>query len=308
MNKMKQMWSGVKLAARQQMPSILMGAGITFWGASNVYSCRAAIKTHDAMPGHKEAIAKYHEEHEEGDTKGLLKLYAGIGGGIVRDFLLPAAYGAAGVACVTTSHCTMQNRVNAMTSAFVAVSSAFAGYRDRVKERFGSEVEREIRCDIREEEITTTNENGETETKVVKRAHVQLDGVTMRRFGDFNAEDPDATSAFELNPDYNLSFLSSVQLMLTDRLCAAGGKHYLLLNEVFKDLGYLKGTKMGNELGWIYDPDDPKRANCVDFGIFDSYGNPLPGIEMDNNGTILLTFNVDGPIIDDCVRMGLMNN
>ena len=75
---------------------------------------------------------------------------------------------------------------------------------------------------------------------------------------------------------------------------------HLFLNEVYDMLGYPR-IKEGNIIGWIYDEKNPVGDNFVDFNIY-----PLNGI-VDQakinfiNGderSILLDFNVDGPILD----------
>ena len=57
-------------------------------------------------------------------------------------------------------------------------------------------------------------------------------------------------------------------------------------------------TKAGNVVGWIYDEKNPVGDNYVDFGIYDIHKEQnrdfVNGIER----SILLDFNVDGPILD----------
>jgi hypothetical protein len=54
-------------------------------------------------------------------------------------------------------------------------------------------------------------------------------------------------------------------------------------------------TEAGQLVGWIYDEECPNGDNYVDFGIFD---NRTPNRNFVNGyeRTILLDFNVDGPI------------
>ena len=74
-------------------------------------------------------------------------------------------------------------------------------------------------------------------------------------------------------------------------------KGHLFLNEVYDMLG-IHRTKAGNVVGWIYDEKNPVGDNYVDFGIYDIHKEQnrdfVNGIER----SILLDFNVDGPILD----------
>lgn len=79
---------------------------------------------------------------------------------------------------------------------------------------------------------------------------------------------------------------------------------HLFLNEVIDMLDpYGKGchrTAVGQVAGWIYDPKDETKQNCVSLGTH-CY---VPGNEALNdfiNGderSVMLHFNCDGPIID----------
>ena len=79
---------------------------------------------------------------------------------------------------------------------------------------------------------------------------------------------------------------------------------HLFLNEVIDMLDpYGKAchrTAVGQVAGWIYDPKDETKQNCVSLGT-DCY---VPGNEALNdfiNGderSVMLHFNCDGPIID----------
>ena len=73
-------------------------------------------------------------------------------------------------------------------------------------------------------------------------------------------------------------------------------KKRLFLNEVYEMLG-LPRTKAGQIVGWVYDLDNPKCDNYVDFGLFSDnlgYSDDADGF----NPAILLDFNVDGNVWD----------
>ena len=96
----------------------------------------------------------------------------------------------------------------------------------------------------------------------------------------------DTAQAWEKDHDYNMMCLRAEQQYATDRLRARG---YLYLNEVYERLG-VDGTKMGQIVGWVYDPDNPEYDNYVDFGIKETETADGPVISLD--------FNVQGNILD----------
>lgn len=101
-------------------------------------------------------------------------------------------------------------------------------------------------------------------------------------------------------PEMNLFFLLAMQdranVILKSRYNKETGEAgYLFLNEVYDILGLPK-SKAGQIVGWVYDKENPIGDNYVDFGIYKTEKNAkfVNGFE----NSILLDFNVDGPIID----------
>ena len=69
--------------------------------------------------------------------------------------------------------------------------------------------------------------------------------------------------------------------------------------DVYDMLG-IPRTKAGQIVGWLYRPEDPnyKGDNHVDFGIYDYTKEINRDFVNGYERTILLDFNVDGPIYD----------
>ena len=98
--------------------------------------------------------------------------------------------------------------------------------------------------------------------------------------------------AWQKDSEYNLMFLLRVQNYANEKLKSQG---YLFLNDVYEMLGIPK-SKAGQIVGWIYKENNTDGDNYVDFGIYKTEKNAkfVNGYE----NSILLDFNVDGPIID----------
>lgn len=101
-------------------------------------------------------------------------------------------------------------------------------------------------------------------------------------------------TGWQNDAEYNLIFLRSMQNYANDLLRSRG---YLFLNEVYDLLG-IPRSKEGQLVGWVYDKDDPKKGDFVDFGIFNL--DAIANREFVNGfrKSVLLDFNVYGNIID----------
>ena len=89
-------------------------------------------------------------------------------------------------------------------------------------------------------------------------------------------------------------FLKRQQDWANDKLKAQG---HLFLNEVYDMIG-IPRTAAGNVVGWIYDEECPIGDNFVDFGIYDINCERNRAFVNGYERSILLDFNVDGPILD----------
>ena len=78
------------------------------------------------------------------------------------------ALGMASLGCMISSNRILNKRNAALAAAYAAVDRSFKEYRGRVVERFGKQMDRELRYNIKAQEIeeTIVDENGkETVTK-----------------------------------------------------------------------------------------------------------------------------------------------
>lgn len=199
------------------------------------------------------------------------------------------ALGTLSIASIVASHNILKKRNVALAAAYATVDKTFKEYRNRVVERFGAEVDKELRYNIKAKkfEKTVTDPDSGKEKKVKSTVDVAAPSTNdYARFFDESCE------AYESNMDYNLMYLRSQQNLANDKLKANG---YLFLSDVYDQLG-IKRTKMSQIVGWIYKPEGNENGdNFVDFGILET------NRETEDGGyekAILMEFNVDGPILD----------
>ena len=179
----------------------------------------------------------------------------------------------------------------ALTAAYAAVDKGFREYRGRVTERYGADVDKELRYGIRTEKVEKTVVDEKGHAKKVKETVTVSEQDFRNEYGRlFRPED---SRAWDEDQDMNDFFLRSQQTWANNRLKAQG---HLFLNDVYESLGY-DHTPAGAVVGWIYDPNNPAHDgdSVVDFGMTKVLRRNAYG-EMEE--VTALDFNVDGVIYD----------
>lgn len=304
MNTVSRGFHNIGFQIQKNSPEILMGVGIITGIAGAVMACKAVTKAtkiaeeaHGTIDTIKKAqengVTNAGEEYSHEDcVKDLAITYIQTGVKYVKVYGPAIALGTVSVASILASHNIMKKRNVALAAAYAAVDKSFKEYRGRVIDRFGEEVEKELRYGVKAQQIKEEDEEG---NKTEETANVAPEGV-----------DPDTYSPYakifdETNPNWykdaeqNLFYLKSVQSMANDMLRARG---HMFLNEVYDMLGFQR-TKAGAVVGWIYDPKNPIGDNFIDFGIMDIRREKARDFVNGYEKAIILDFNVCGSILND---------
>lgn len=286
---------------RQYSPEILVVAGVIGTVVSAVMAYKATTKVNDILEQHKEDVEKIHtvakdekyaDEYTESDMKkDLTIVYAQTALKFAKLYGPAVLLGGLSITGILTSNNILRKRNIAIATAYAALDKSFKGYRERLTERYGETVDRELKYGIKAQKIeeTVVDENGKTKkTKtIVPVVENEKNSVYARFFDETNPN-------WEKNPDYNLMFLRAQENYANQRLRADG---YLFLNDVYESLGIPK-CSIGQVVGWIYDPED-QNADChVSFGIYDLYRAVNRDFVNGFEPAILLDFNVDGVMWD----------
>lgn len=235
----------------------------------------------------------YEDEYTEEDAKKdtvLVRVQSGIK--IVKNYMPSVFLEAAAITCFLASNNICRKRLIALTAAYSALNREFDKYRNRVLDRFGKEVEQELKYGVRNEEVEEKVTDDKGKEKTIKKNVQVVDDNNYSPFAKFF----DASSReWEDNAQYNLQFLSAQQAAFNDILKSRG---YVFLNEVYRALD-IPETKSGQMFGWVYDPGNPEHTgdNFIDFGIHDGYHVANREFVNGYEPVILLDFNVDGPIL-----------
>ena len=287
------------LQIKKYSPEMLVAAGIVGAVASAVMACKATTKLSEVLEESKkdvDAVHNYVEEEgfsekytKEDHKKDLAIIYAQTGLKLVKLYAPSVALGALSITGIVASNNILRKRNVALAAAYATIDKGFKEYRDRVIERFGKDLDRELKYNIKAKEIEeqTVNENGEIKT-VKKTVNV----ADPNKYSDYARFFEDGCIGWSKDPEYNLTFLKHQQSQANDILQKRG---YLYLNEVYEMLGIPK-TKAGHVVGWIYDEKNPIGDNYVDFSIYDLYNERSRAFVNGYERTILLDFNVDGNI------------
>ena len=286
---------------KKHSPEILAVAGTVGVVASTVMACKATTKLHDILEDSKNQVNQVHEVLEnksipaekysgEDGKKDIAVIYTQTTLKVIKLYAPAVILGALSLTSILTSNNILRKRNVALAAAYTAVDKGFKEYRSNVIERFGKDLDRELRFNVKAKEIeeTVVNEKGEEETvkKVVNEATIGKSEYA--RFYD------DGCKGWEKDPEYNLMFLRHVQDYLNDLLRTRG---HVFLNEAYDQLG-IPRTKAGAIVGWVYNEKNPVGDNYIDFGIYDPKDEKARDFVNGYERVILLDFNVDGPILD----------
>ena len=291
-----------KFGVKKHSPEILIVAGVAGIIASAVMACKATTKLSTITEESKkniEAIKNVAEHPEllpEGKTytkkdkqKDLTIVYAHTGLKLAKLYAPSVILGALSITCVVSSNNILRKRNAALAAAYTAVDKSFKNYRKNIVERFGEELDKELKYNVKAKEVeeTVTDEKGK-EKKVKKTVHV----ADPNGYSEYAKFYDDGCSNWQKDAEHNLWFLRQQQNWANEKLKSQG---YLFLNDVYDMLGIPK-TSAGQIVGWIYDEKNPHGDNFVDFGIYDYTKEVNRDFVNGYERTILLDFNVDGPI------------
>lgn len=296
---------------KKHSPEILVVGGVVLGVVSAVMACKATTKVNFILEETKDKVDIVHAGVENGEVKGRMEngeigmipyseedgkkdlaiVYGRTALKFAKLYGPSVALGALSIASILAGHNILHKRNVALAAAYTIVDSGFKEYRGRVVERFGKELDQELKNNIKAQKIeeVVVNEDG-TETTVERTVNVANPnfGSDYARFFD------DGCTGWTDDAEYNLMYLRRQQDYANDLLKQKG---HLFLNEVY-DMFNIPRTKAGQVVGWIYDDTLSAGDNYVDFGIYDLTDEDKRRFVNGKEKVILLDFNVDGVIIN----------
>ena len=301
-NKAARTFARAGLKFKKYSPEIMAGVGAVGVVVSGVLACKATTKASAILEETKADIDAIHEclerddlpspYTEEESKQDLVLVYTQTAVKFVKLYAPSVALGVASIGCMLASNHILRKRNIALAAAYAAVDKTFKDYRGRVIERFGKELDRELKFNIKAKEIEETVVDAKGKEKKVKKTIEVAD--PNQAYNIYTRCFDDGCLGWDKDPEYNKMFLLHQQNHANDLLHSRG---HLFLNEVFDMLGFPR-TAYGNIVGWYYDEKNPIGDNFVDFGIFDINDEKKKDFVNGFERSIWLDFNVDGNILD----------
>lgn len=279
---------------KKHSPEILVVAGIAGTVVSAVLACKATTKVAEILDETKGTLDTIHDGMDTGAINGqeyttedgkkdTVVVYAQTGMKLAKLYGPAIILGTLSITSILASNNILRKRNVALGAAYAAIDKSFKEYRGRVIERFGEQVDTELKYGIKAkkfEEIEVDPENGK-EKKVKKTVMVADPNLQS----DYAVYFDSKSRNYETNPDYNRMFLKAQQAFANDKLQTRG---HLFLNEVLDDLD-LPRTPAGQIVGWTKDGPD----GYVNFRIVEVERETEDGR---HEPALLLDFNVEGNI------------
>ena len=288
---------------KKHSPEILVAAGIVGTITSTVMACKATTKAGDIVDDHHEKMEQINQvalmakedetvDYTEQDLKkDTTIVYTQTAVQFIKLYAPSVILGAVSIGSILYSHKILTKRNAALAAAYATIDKGFKEYRGRVIERFGKELDHELKYNIKAKEFEEVVVDEKGKEKVEKKT---VNVADPNQFSDYARFFDESCIAFTKSPEDNLWFLKQRQGEANRRLQHDG---YLFLNDVYEMLGLPK-TKAGQVVGWVYNEKEPIGDNFVDFGIYDQTREAVRDFVNGYERAILLDFNVDGNIWD----------
>lgn len=294
MKSMNGVASKAVMKLKKHSPEILVVAGIAGTVVSAVLACKATTKVAEILDETKGTLDTIHDGMDTGAINGqeyttedgkkdTVVVYAQTGMKLAKLYGPAIILGTLSITSILASNNILRKRNVALGAAYAAIDKSFKEYRGRVIERFGEQVDTELKYGIKAkkfEEIEVDPETGK-EKKLKKTVMVADPNLQS----DYAVYFDSKSRNYETNPDYNRMFLKAQQAFANDKLQTRG---HLFLNEVLDDLD-LPRTPAGQIVGWTKDGPD----GYVNFRIVEVERETEDGR---HEPALLLDFNVEGNI------------
>lgn len=300
----------VGLAIKKYSPEILAVVGVTSVVAGTVLACKATTKASVIMEESKKEIDTIHAAAEmknipmyneetkkeevvaytdEDKKKDLTIVYAQTGVKLVKNYAPSVLLIGLGLGALLTSNNILRKRYVASAAAYAAVDKGFKDYRKRVVERFGKDLDHELRYNIKakevEEVVTDENGNEKVEKKIVNT--IDTNPGMFDRFFDAGC------TGWTKDPEANHSFCL-LQQSYANKLLETRG--YLFVNEVYSIFGIPK-TPEGQTHGWVWHDNCEPEENYIDFGFRNGNNEAVRRFVNGYEPTVLLKIEPEGDIL-----------
>ncbi len=302
-NKLYSAFSQGKVKFSNASPEIALAIGIGGVIAGAVLACRSTLKAEEIAKEAKEKIEAIEDTasdeskeecySEEDCKRAKTIVYAQTAVKILKVYAPAIVVETLSILSICEGHGILRKRNGALMAAYAALDRGYNEYRKRVKEEIGDEKEGLLHRGLKatEIDIPSKDEEGRDTTEKVPATVRTKKPVSeyARLFGE------GVTDEWSKSVDYNLTFVKQIQRWANNELKrrATNGVGVLFLNEVYDKLGFERIAE-GQEIGWIFDKDNPNQQSFVDFGLREVNGERVEAFMYGLENSVWLDFNVDG--------------
>lgn len=276
------------LKAKKVAPELMIVTGLAGMTMAMVMIFKKADQASDILDEHKDMAEEIRDnaKDEKARRKEMTKAYAKTTKKFATTYGPAVGLYIASCASILGGHNIVRKRYASAVAAYKVLETSFDEYRERVREAYGEEVDRNLKHGITKKDISIieTDEKGNEKEKKIKGANVAESPSQYARFFD------EGCPNWEKTPEYNLMFLKAQQNYVNELLQVRG---FVFLNEVYRILG-IPETSEGQLVGWVKGNGD----DFIDFGIYDLFSQKHRDFVNGYENVILLDFNVDGIIFD----------
>lgn len=283
------------LRLKKYSPQILLVTGVVGFVGSAILACRATTKIGQTVSEVKEVSEKYRARFAEVENKTLKRegqkelttTYLHAGKELTKLYAPSVLVGAASLTCILTSHHILSNRYAAASAACTSAMAGFTEYRTRVRERYGAEVDKELRYNtsMKTVERTVIDEKGK-EKKSKTKENISNPG----ELGIFTKLYDETCNYWNDNMAYNLSRLRMEEEYVNHALKSRG---YMSVNDVYERIGF-DPIPEGQIYGWVYE----QPGDYISFGIDEINRESVQDFADGIVTSLVLDFNVQGNILD----------
>lgn len=289
--------SKAKFKAKVNSPELLMVGGIVSGIGAIVMACKATTKAGEVIDEHKERMDQIHEaantpelaeEYTAQDAKkDTAIVYTQTGWKMVKLYAPAIALEAVSIGCVLGSHNILKKRNLALAALYATADKSFKDYRGRVVERFGEEVDTQLKNGLKVEKIESEETTEDGKTKTVKKKVNTMDPSSQDIYVRiFDRRNPNWSN----DERFVRNYINVCQGILNKQLTVDG---HLMLNDALEQMGLEKVLPAGQVVGWL---ENGNGDGYVDIKVTPIYSPDSSGILAD---AYALEFNCDGYILED---------
>ena len=152
---------------------------------------------------------------QEDAKKDLAIVYIQTGVKIAKLYAPAVVLGTISIAGIVASNNILRKRNVALAAAYATVDKSFKEYRSRVVERFGDDVDKELRYNIKAKKIEEMIKDPESGKEKKSKTTVNVAAPTVDDYARFFDK---TCRHYEENMNYNLMLLRSQQQLANDNL------------------------------------------------------------------------------------------